>query len=100
MVEWSNTPRKNAGRRKPNTKMYFVYIIQSLKNKKRYIAYTSNIEKRLEYHNKGLNRSTKPYRPYELIYLENQLTKKGALSREKVLKSYKGGKALTLLLTS
>lgn len=69
--------------------MYFVYIIESIKSKRRYIGYTSNIESRLSKHNSGGNKSTKPYRPYKLIYVEQCSTKTEASIRERKLKSYK-----------
>lgn len=80
--------------------MYTVYIIQSVDYQRLYIGYTSNIEKRLEYHNKGTNRSTRPYRPYKLIYNEIYQTKTEALKREKKLKSYKNSKYVLELTKS
>ena len=41
-------------------------------------------------HNAGKNRSTKPYRPYEILFVEAFDNKEGALSREKFLKSGQG----------
>ena len=79
---------------------YFVYIIESIKHKRRYIGSTSDPEKRLNYHNKGANRSTRPYRPYKSVYLEKLNSKIEALKREKQLKSYKGGEALKKLILS
>ena len=80
--------------------MFYVYIIKSLRFNKYYIGYTGNIKKRLNYHNKGSNQSTKTYRPYKLIYLEKYNTKTEAIKREKQIKKYKGGKAFKLLINS
>ena len=41
--------------------MYYVYFLRSLSSDYRYVGYTSNLEKRLQQHDDGLNRSTKPY---------------------------------------
>ncbi len=39
--------------------MFYVYILQSNKNKELYIGYTSDLRKRIKEHNQGLNFSTK-----------------------------------------
>src|SRR6056297_730190 len=69
---------------------YYVYILQSLKDKKFYIGSTSDIDKRLSYHNKGKNRSTKYRAPFILVYLEEYTSKSEAMKREYYLKSPKG----------
>ncbi|MEO8514357.1 MAG: GIY-YIG nuclease family protein [Ignavibacteria bacterium] len=38
--------------------MFIVYIIQSIVDKSFYIGYTSNLEKRLEFHNIGKSKYT------------------------------------------
>jgi len=67
--------------------MFFVYILESLKNKKLYIGYTRNLKKRLAEHNSGKSKATKPHRPYKMIYHEAFLNKKDAKKREVYLKS-------------
>ena len=69
---------------------YYVYILQSLKDHKFYIGCTSNLEKRLQYHNDGKNRSTKYRRPLKIIYSEEFKNKQEAFRREFYLKSPKG----------
>ncbi|HEY4507026.1 MAG TPA: GIY-YIG nuclease family protein [Candidatus Paceibacterota bacterium] len=66
--------------------MYFVYIIKSLVKNWKYIGSTDNISARLRLHNSGVTKSTKPYRPLELIYSESFKTKTEALKRERFLK--------------
>jgi len=70
--------------------MCYVYILQSLKDKKFYIGVTSNLEKRLYYHNSGKNKSTKYRRPFILVYFEEYTDKSDAYKREFFLKSPKG----------
>ena len=48
---------------------------------------TSNLEQRLERHNKRQNKTTKPYAPFKLIYTEEVETRIMARQREKYLKS-------------
>jgi len=77
---------------------YFVYILQSLKDGSYYIGITKNLQKRLEFHNKGLQRSTKRKIPYKLIYFEEYSNKREALKREKQLKRFKCGNAFKKLI--
>jgi putative endonuclease len=67
--------------------MYYVYAIQSKQNKIVYIGYTNDLRKRLKEHNLGKVFSTKPYKPFNLIYYEAYQNKKDALDKEKFLKS-------------
>jgi putative endonuclease len=69
--------------------MYFVYILQSARDKSYYIGYTSNIENRLWEHNEGRTGYTKLKRPWSLIYQEEYKTRKEAMVREKYLKKQK-----------
>jgi len=67
--------------------MYFVYAIQSKWREIIYVGYTTNLQKRFRMHNLGKIFSTKPYKPYNLIYYEVYQNKNDALEREKFLKS-------------
>lgn len=49
-------------------------------------------------HNKGLNQSTKAFRPWELIYYEAHRKELDARRREKYLKTTSGGRALNNML--
>lgn len=69
---------------------YFIYFIQSLKDKKFYIGCTTDLQKRLLYHNTGKNKSTKHRAPFKLIYSERFEDKHTAYKREYYLKSPKG----------
>lgn len=78
--------------------MYFVYVIQSEKNNRYYVGYTSDMADRLNHHNSGATRSTKTARPWKLVYKEEYSAKKDAEFRERQIKSYKGGQAFKNLL--
>jgi len=75
-------------------KMYFVYLLQSLRDKRRYIGQTSNLERRLIEHNSGRSPYTRGRGPWELIYHEEYKTRGEAIRREHFLKSGKGRKYL------
>ena len=70
--------------------MYYVYILQSLKDKSLYVGYSSDLRRRIEKHNSKQVTSTKKKIPLRLIYYEAYLEKKDALGREKFLKSGAG----------
>jgi putative endonuclease len=67
--------------------MYYVYILQSLKDKFFYVGYTLNLKNRIEKHKKGLVFSTKMRKPLKLVYYEACLNKDDAIKREKYLKT-------------
>lgn len=77
--------------------MYYVYAIKSLNRNYIYVGMTSDIERRLKEHNNGENRSTKAYRPFELIYKEAFRLRVDARIREKYLKRGTGKEFLKLL---
>jgi putative endonuclease len=78
---------------------YFVYILRSEKDGKYYIGSTHDVQKRLAFHNAGLQRSTKSRIPFIIIYSEECPDKQQALTREKLIKSYKSGHAFKLLIS-
>lgn len=51
---------------------------------------TNNLDKRIIQHNKGQERTTKPYRPFALIFTEQFDDRNNARKREKYLKSGAG----------
>ena len=71
--------------------MYYAYILESINTGKHYIGHTQDFAIRLEKHNTGMVKSTKPYRPWIIIRLEEFGTKTEACRREYEIKSYKGG---------
>ena len=77
---------------------YYVYILQSQKDKSFYIGYTSNLKKRFRDHNNGESQSTKPFRPYKLIFYEAFLSRIDAKNREEYLKGGYGRKTIKGML--
>ena len=51
--------------------MYQIYILQSLKDKRTYIGYTSDLDARLKEHNLGKVAATRNRRPFKILYTEN-----------------------------
>jgi len=77
---------------------YYVYILQSKKNKSLYIGYTSDLKKRFKEHNSGESQATKPFRPYNLIFYEAFLNRVDAKRREEYLKGGYGRKTIKGLM--
>ncbi len=73
---------------------FYVYVLQSLSGKHLYVGSTHNLVKRLKEHNRGLVFSTKPCKPWKLIYYEACLSQKDAKRRESYLKTSQGGRLL------
>jgi putative endonuclease len=79
--------------------MYYVYIIQSVKNKEFYKGFTSDLKQRLQRHNAKQVTSTKSFAPWKLIYYEAFLNKKDARREELFLKSGKGKERIKYLFS-
>jgi putative endonuclease len=72
--------------------MYFVYVLHSELTDKFYIGSTQNLSIRLDDHNNGRNHSTKPGRPWHLVYSASFETKAQAIHRELEIKRWKNPK--------
>ncbi|HEX2682767.1 MAG TPA: GIY-YIG nuclease family protein [Ferruginibacter sp.] len=70
---------------------HYVYILQSLKDGKYYVGETADVMSRLQFHNNGLQRSTKSRIPFRLVIFETHTDRSTARRREKEIKSWKGG---------
>ena len=67
--------------------MFTVYAIKSITHNYIYVGMTSDLIKRLDWHNNGYEKTTKPYRPFELIFSEVLETRIEGREREKYFKS-------------
>jgi len=74
--------------------MFYTYCLQSLKNGELYTGFTKDLKKRLLEHNRGLNFSTKRYKPWKVIYYEGCIEESDARRREGYLKTTQGGRLL------
>jgi len=73
---------------------YFVYALRSTTRDYIYIGISNDVQRRLTEHNRGYNRTTKPYRPFVLIHTEEFPDRILARQREKELKTTKGRRFL------
>ena len=77
---------------------FYVYILHSEEMDRYYIGQTANLDKRIERHNKGYVKSTKGYRPWQLVYYEKYESRSESMERERYLKSLKSKIALKELV--
>ena len=66
---------------------YIIYAIKSELDGRIYVGFTSNFEKRLMEHNNGKTKSTKGFRPWKKLYLEEVSGRTTARVKEKYYKS-------------
>ena len=66
---------------------YYSYVLKSVKNGILYKGSTQDIEKRIEYHNKGLVQYSSKHIPWELVLFEEFKTRSEAMQREKWYKT-------------
>jgi putative endonuclease len=50
--------------------MFAVYVIRSEQREYWYVGLTDNVDRRVQQHQDGRERTTKPYRPFQLVYSE------------------------------
>jgi len=66
---------------------YTVYVLKSIDHNYLYTGLTSNLKNRFLRHNSGREKTTRPYRPFEIIFTETFSTRIEARQKEKYLKS-------------
>ena len=85
MAEWYTC--LPAGRRAGLKKMYYVYVLQSLKTKEFYKGLTDNFDRRWDEHLKGKSNWAKNNLPLKLIHVEICTDRLEARKLEKFFKS-------------
>lgn len=66
--------------------MHIVYVLKSNKKQWFYVGSTNNLVRRLSEHDQGKVRSTKGYRPFELVFIREFENEAQARAYEKKLK--------------
>ncbi|MDP4263118.1 MAG: GIY-YIG nuclease family protein [Bacteroidota bacterium] len=78
--------------------MFYVYSIHSLPKNYTFAGLTDNVERKFLEHQSGRNKTTRPYRPFKIIYAEECSTRQEAQERERYLKPGVRKEYLTSLL--
>lgn len=82
------------GRTTSDRNFYYVYILESMRDGKRYIGMTSDLRQRFQQHQAGKSFATAPRRPFELIYYEAGRSYVDAKHREAYFKTTGGRRSL------
>ncbi len=77
---------------------YYVYAIYSQHRNYIYVGISNDINRRLNEHNLGYNKTTKPYLPFILIHYEQFHSRPEARIREKELKTTSGKRFLRKII--
>lgn len=81
--------------------MFYLYILKSKNRNYSYVGVTNNLERRIKEHDSGLNKITKPYKPFLLVHQEGFKTLSEARKREWFLKcTPQGGKIKRKILVA
>jgi putative endonuclease len=75
-----------------------VYVLESERNGRFYIGWTSDIDTRLAAHNAGVVKATRYLKPWRLAYTEDCDTETAARQREWYLKQLKSRVSLQALI--
>lgn len=81
-----------------NHHMFYPYVLKSLKDKKLYIGFTSDLKKRFFEHQKGKVIATRSRRPFQILFYEAFCDSLDAKRRERYLKTSKGRSSLKQML--
>ena len=73
---------------------FYTYILYSEAFDRYYIGQTISPDSRIIRHNNGYVKSTKPYRPWKMIWQKSHETRKEAMQLEMKLKSLKSRRYL------
>jgi putative endonuclease len=74
--------------------MFYIYILQSKKDKKLYTGFSKNLRERVQQHNKGRVKITKNRLPMELVYYEAFKDETAARRQELFYKTGQGRRIL------
>ncbi len=73
---------------------YYVYVLYSKHFNKLYKGQTQDLQNRLKEQNTGEVKSTKPFRPWNIIYFEEFIRREEAVNRERYFKTAAGRRFL------
>ncbi len=77
-----------------NSQRWSLYILRSEKTARYYVGHTNDLDRRVREHNSGQTKSTRPGRPWVLVYVEEFDSKRLASEREREIKSWKSRRTI------
>ncbi|MDD5226031.1 MAG: GIY-YIG nuclease family protein [Candidatus Omnitrophica bacterium] len=78
--------------------MFYTYALESLRDRKLYIGFTSDLKKRFSEHQAGKVISTRSRRPLRILFYEAFRSDVDAKRRERYFKTTKGKSSLRQML--
>jgi putative endonuclease len=78
--------------------MYYVYILLNETKTRTYTGVAKDVSERLAEHNAGKVKSSRPYRPYQIVHTESFSTLREARQKERFYKSTTGRRRLKDML--
>ena len=78
--------------------MFYVYVLVSELRNYIYVGMTDYLDRRINSHNQGYNKTTRAYRPFWILFTEQYSTRIEARAREKYLKSGVGKEFIKAVL--
>ena len=82
MPRWCLPAQAGNGRQS----IFYVYLIKSTFKNWTYVGFSENIWRRIKQHNSGQTKSTKPYKPFNVLFVQEVHIRTEARSLEKYLK--------------
>ena len=89
-----NDWRVQSGGERKLPKMYLSYVIYSKSHNRFYKGHCRNLKVRINEHNSGSTKSTKPFIPWIIYYFEEFKTENESIKREKYFKTAAGRRFL------
>lgn len=80
--------------------MPYLYILLNETGTRTYTGVSQDVDRRLKQHNEGRVKSSRPYRPYRVIYSKEFSTMSEARQEEQFFKSTTGRRRLKEMLLS
>ncbi|MDH5669759.1 MAG: GIY-YIG nuclease family protein [Nitrospira sp.] len=80
--------------------MYHLYILLNKAGTRTYTGVSDDVDRRLKEHNDGNVPSSRPYRPYRVIYTQTFTTLREARQKERYYKSTTGRRRIKEILSS
>jgi len=80
--------------------MFYLYVLRSQKTGGLYVGSTTDVEKRLQRHNRGDAKSTRHGVPWAALHTESFITRSEAVRRERYYKTGRGREEIQRLLAN
>ena len=78
---------------------YYVYVLRSVSSGRYYVGSTRDVQRRLQDHNRSKNKSVRGRGPFEIVFVEEYVSRLDAHRRELQIKRFKGGDAFRQLVS-